>query len=183
MNYQKLFNYMSEEHGVTLLETDMQEICNIVNEMQFRPTLPSLPTDLEIEKAALRYGEKKNGSDVFNTAPITDFKSGVNWLRDFINQSPVVGEGWVSVDYEALYDFVSNNKDFKIPCFIDYRFRNADATDKPCRDIAAVRLSYNEIEIGVRGLCYISVKSEDKDLFLSACKKMNLTYQLVAPTK
>jgi len=25
---------MSEEHGVTLLETDMQEICNIVNEIQ-----------------------------------------------------------------------------------------------------------------------------------------------------
>lgn len=34
MNYKKLFNYMSEEHGVTLLEQDMQEICNIVNEMQ-----------------------------------------------------------------------------------------------------------------------------------------------------
>lgn len=34
MDYQKLFKYMSEEHGVTLLETDMQEICNIVNEMQ-----------------------------------------------------------------------------------------------------------------------------------------------------
>lgn len=34
MNYQKLFNYMSEEHGVTLLEQDMQEIRNIVNEMQ-----------------------------------------------------------------------------------------------------------------------------------------------------
>lgn len=26
---------MSEEHGVILLETDMQEICNIVNDMQF----------------------------------------------------------------------------------------------------------------------------------------------------
>jgi hypothetical protein len=34
MNYQKLFEYMSREHGVTLLESDMQEICNIVNEMQ-----------------------------------------------------------------------------------------------------------------------------------------------------
>lgn len=34
MNYTKLFNYMSEEHGVTLLIQDMQEICNIVNEMQ-----------------------------------------------------------------------------------------------------------------------------------------------------
>ena len=34
MNYQKLFNYMSEQHGVDLLDSDMQEICNIVNEMQ-----------------------------------------------------------------------------------------------------------------------------------------------------
>lgn len=34
MYYQKLFNYMSDEHDVILLETDMQEICNIVNEMQ-----------------------------------------------------------------------------------------------------------------------------------------------------
>jgi hypothetical protein len=33
MKYTELFNYMSKEHGVTLLETDMQEICNIVNEM------------------------------------------------------------------------------------------------------------------------------------------------------
>lgn len=34
MDYQKLFNYMSDEYDVILLETDMQEICNIVNEMQ-----------------------------------------------------------------------------------------------------------------------------------------------------
>lgn len=34
MNYQKLFNYMQDEHGVTLLEQDMREICNIVNEMR-----------------------------------------------------------------------------------------------------------------------------------------------------
>ena len=33
MNYQKLFDYMSNEHGVTLLEQDMQEICKIVSEM------------------------------------------------------------------------------------------------------------------------------------------------------
>jgi hypothetical protein len=32
MNYQKLFDYMSKEHGVDLLETDMQEIENIVKE-------------------------------------------------------------------------------------------------------------------------------------------------------
>ena len=32
--YQKLFDYMLKEHGVTMLETDMQEVCNIVNNMQ-----------------------------------------------------------------------------------------------------------------------------------------------------
>ena len=34
MDYQKLFNYMRDEHHVILIETDMQEICKIVNEMQ-----------------------------------------------------------------------------------------------------------------------------------------------------
>jgi len=37
MNYQKLFDYMIDEHGVTLLESDMSEIINIVNEMQQAP--------------------------------------------------------------------------------------------------------------------------------------------------
>jgi hypothetical protein len=37
MNYQKLFDYLSDEHGVTLLESDMSEIVNIVNEMQQAP--------------------------------------------------------------------------------------------------------------------------------------------------
>jgi len=32
MNYQKLFDYMKNEHGVTLLETDMIEIERIVKE-------------------------------------------------------------------------------------------------------------------------------------------------------
>lgn len=43
MDYQKLFNYMSEEHGLTLLQTDMQEICNIVREMDKEDQ--SFPTD------------------------------------------------------------------------------------------------------------------------------------------
>ena len=34
MNYTKLFNYMSKEHGITLLESDMIEIVNIVNDMK-----------------------------------------------------------------------------------------------------------------------------------------------------
>ena len=33
MDYQKLFNYMVENHGVTLLESDMREIVDIVIKM------------------------------------------------------------------------------------------------------------------------------------------------------
>ncbi len=34
MNYQKLFNYLKEQHGIMLLQQDMQEIVNLVNEMK-----------------------------------------------------------------------------------------------------------------------------------------------------
>jgi len=34
MNYQLLFDYMSKQHGVDLIETDMIEIVRIVNEIQ-----------------------------------------------------------------------------------------------------------------------------------------------------
>lgn len=34
MNYDKLFTHMQDEHGLMLLESEMQEIINIVNEMQ-----------------------------------------------------------------------------------------------------------------------------------------------------
>lgn len=33
MNYQKLFEYMANEHDVILIEQEMQEIINIVKEM------------------------------------------------------------------------------------------------------------------------------------------------------
>lgn len=31
MDYQKLFDYFKDSHGITLLQTDMQEVCNIIN--------------------------------------------------------------------------------------------------------------------------------------------------------
>jgi hypothetical protein len=34
MNYTKLYNYMSDQHGLILLEEEMQEIVNICNEQQ-----------------------------------------------------------------------------------------------------------------------------------------------------
>jgi hypothetical protein len=45
--WQRLFNYMKDEHGVTLLESDMQEIENIVNPRTF-PIVISEPKE-EIE--------------------------------------------------------------------------------------------------------------------------------------
>jgi hypothetical protein len=34
MNYQKLFNHLKSEHGITALPSEMQEIVNIVEEMK-----------------------------------------------------------------------------------------------------------------------------------------------------
>jgi hypothetical protein len=34
MNYQKLFDYFHEQHGISLLLTDMQEVARIVKEME-----------------------------------------------------------------------------------------------------------------------------------------------------
>lgn len=60
MRYQKLFNYMSKEHGVTLLETDMQEICNIVNEIQDEALRqPPLIDSFTMQDLMLYYQDKK----------------------------------------------------------------------------------------------------------------------------
>jgi hypothetical protein len=48
MDYQELFNYMRNDHGVILLQTDMQEICNIVNDMQNK----ALKHGINLEKCA-----------------------------------------------------------------------------------------------------------------------------------
>ena len=43
MEYQELFNYMKDEHGVTLLESEMQEIARICEKQ-------SKTTDEELKK-------------------------------------------------------------------------------------------------------------------------------------
>jgi alkyl hydroperoxide reductase subunit AhpC len=53
MNYQKLFDYMSKEHGVDLLETDIQEIERIVRESDksgIDVILLNFPDNVEIWK-------------------------------------------------------------------------------------------------------------------------------------
>ena len=39
MNFQKLFNYMQDEHNVILLDTDLYEIFNICQEIQLEESL------------------------------------------------------------------------------------------------------------------------------------------------
>ena len=72
--YQKLFDYMYNEHGVTLLEQDMQEICLLVSSMQ------RSEIDIEEAEAYTRthcpYPSKtQNAVDWKN-----GFERGVNWV-------------------------------------------------------------------------------------------------------
>jgi len=45
MNQQQLFNYLSKEHGVDLLEHELQEVCRIVNESQWIEFSKEKPTE------------------------------------------------------------------------------------------------------------------------------------------
>jgi hypothetical protein len=44
MYYQELFNLMADEHGLTLLEQDMQEIIHVVNKISVEPKIKHLET-------------------------------------------------------------------------------------------------------------------------------------------
>lgn len=59
MDYQKLFEHMAEQHGLTLLESEMQEIIRIVNEMELNSQWiditeqkPSIPKSVNLFGAA-----------------------------------------------------------------------------------------------------------------------------------
>lgn len=49
MNYQPLFDYMSKEHGLTLLEGEMIEIIKIVNSMQAAALLRAVALPLTVQ--------------------------------------------------------------------------------------------------------------------------------------
>ena len=66
MNYQKLFEYLQREHNATLLESDINEIVNIVNEMQQKQPVG----DAEIEAI---------GTKLFYTVG----EDGISNLHDF----------------------------------------------------------------------------------------------------
>jgi ATP sulfurylase len=50
MNYQKLFDYFSKELDIDLLETEMQEICRIVNEIQTGDICPECGSPRILER-------------------------------------------------------------------------------------------------------------------------------------
>lgn len=64
--YQPLFNLMSEEHGLTLLEQDMMEIINTVNGMQ-ATQLTALREVVERLRGALELTDKQ-AIEVYNQA-------------------------------------------------------------------------------------------------------------------
>lgn len=71
---------MSNEHGVTLLETDMQEICNIVNEMQ-------LALDNNVLVNDIIYSLNNNTDEwVFDRFTAVNVESGmVIWVAGGVN--------------------------------------------------------------------------------------------------
>ena len=73
MNYQKLFEYMSEQHGVTLMISDMQKIRNIV--------LESMPTDEEIESFVCDRFKQTAYSDEIVAALKEGCIIGAKWVR------------------------------------------------------------------------------------------------------
>ncbi len=80
MKYQKLFDYMSKEHGVTLLETDMQEIEKCLSSEWMR-VKDSLPSAVEIHSSACKYAssiEQYSKKTLIKSR--RDFKQGAKFI-------------------------------------------------------------------------------------------------------
>jgi hypothetical protein len=81
----------------------------------------------------------------------------------------------LSTDYEVLHQKVCGSKG-KIPCFIDYRYRSQPEEAPPYRDVAAVRLLGDDIEIGVRGLSYLIIQKDNQAAFVKWCTSLNVEW-------
>lgn len=79
MNYQKLFDCLQSQHGITALESEMQEIVNIVEEMK-QVTANSIPTSDEIKTV------------LYNCAKVTSDESGVKMERLFDKEAEAILE-------------------------------------------------------------------------------------------
>jgi hypothetical protein len=92
MNTQPLFNYLNQEFGVSPLESDMQEIINIVNEMTIQEQLNDLSERLNRIEEQL--GTNHNSvADAIRPKPIEPDPYQVDW-----NIAP---EGTVAHAYDA----------------------------------------------------------------------------------
>lgn len=93
---QELFNHMSREHDISLLETELDEIIRIVKSYTTPPA--NTVTDEEIEKE-IDKGLAK--SDYPSYEKDSGYRSGfqacIKWMRDRLSQTPE-GEGWISVE-------------------------------------------------------------------------------------
>lgn len=72
--YQNLFNYLSDQHGICLLQSEMQEIIDIVNEMQKGENMIS---DEEIEEYADGYFKRFVDDRMYE-----GFLDGAKWYRE-----------------------------------------------------------------------------------------------------
>jgi len=90
MNYQRLFDHMQAEHGLTLLESEMQEIVNVVREM--------------------RGGAAKEGADSRSAFSIHDLKCG-----NILNYDTAEGEILPTViDWQDLKRLAEDPKGFNL---------------------------------------------------------------------
>ena len=93
MNYQKLFNYLSNEHSVYLFENELQEIFRIVNESQWIEFSKEKPTESGFyfvkgkkgSKACIYYFAKTGEWALGNLAHNYFADSEIYWLKELSN--------------------------------------------------------------------------------------------------
>ena len=91
MNYQKLFNYLSNEHSVYLFENELQEICRIVNESQWIEFTEQKPPESDFyfvkgkrgSKACIYYYAETEEWLLGNLAHNFFSNSEIYWLKEY----------------------------------------------------------------------------------------------------
>jgi hypothetical protein len=93
--YQPLFNYLSKEHGVNLLENELQEVIRIVNGMQ-QPTLSRSEVAARFMAAMLGnpfYSDKYSGNYGTSPVPSCYVKSAIELTDALINELKKQSDG------------------------------------------------------------------------------------------
>jgi hypothetical protein len=91
MNQQQLFNYLSNEHGVDLLENELQEVCRIVNESQWIEFSEEKPPESDFyfvkgkrgSKACIFYYAETEEWELGNLAHNFFSNSEIYWLKEY----------------------------------------------------------------------------------------------------